>query len=106
MILNVCFSHFDPQFLVSMGYSLEALPPNYLDKPPTDLSAAKRNLDLLVTLMKGPHDEESHALWNRLEEFLEKTTDDVYVTLNRLLSSIEFVLSVSFEDLGKESLFI
>ena len=90
---------------MSQGYSSEALPPNYLDKPPNDLSLVQQNLDLLVSMMKGPQDKASHALWSRLEDFLEKTTADVYVTLNRLLSSIEFVLSVNFDELGMLSPF-
>ena len=89
-----------------MGYSPEALPPNYLDKPPSDLTLAQQNLDLLVTLMKGPHDAESHTLWNRLEEFLDKITQEVYVTLDRLLISTKFVLFTSFDKPGLDLLWL
>ena len=95
--IEIQISYFITQFLVSMGYSLGAIPPNYLDKPPSDVTLAQRNLDLLITMMKGPRDAESYALWNRLEDFLDKTTRDVYVSLDRLLVSSEFVLNTCFD---------
>ena len=86
-----------------MGYSPEVIPPNYLDEPPSDIALAQQNLDLLMAMMKGPNDVESHTLWNCLEDFLEKTTQDVYVMLDHLLHSIEFVLSTSFDTSGLDS---
>ena len=68
------------------------------------MSLAQRNLDLLVSMMKRPHDDASHYLWNCLEVFLERTSEDVYVVLNRLLLDMEFVMSVDFEELGGPSL--
>ncbi len=85
---------------MSLGYSPDALPADYLDKPPSDLSLAKKNLDLLVNMIRIPTAGESSDLWNRLEDFLDETTQEVYVTLTRLLTSIEFVLSMNFEEHG------
>jgi hypothetical protein len=87
-----------------LGYSFDALPYNYLDTPPSDLSVVQKNLDLLIDLMKG---ESNHELWLKLEEFLEETTDEVYVVLDSLLASIEFLLAAkSRNEKGKRHDFI
>jgi hypothetical protein len=91
------------QFLVLLGYSFNALPYNYLDTPPNDLTSAKRNLEILTSILTPPIDsvssDPSHS-WPKMTAFIRRTREEVYAVLNQLLHSMETVMTLPFEENG------
>lgn len=80
-------------FLQEKGYVKDALPYNYLDEVPDDMTVISRNLNLLKDLMSisaGSNGAEAGEGIS-LDDFLEKTTAEVYTVLDGLVSELEFI---------------
>ena len=99
------------QFLKKQGFDLEALPPDYTDTPPKDISIVERNQQILMELLKvdedngdrgddgddGKCDGESKHSDESLDQFVDETVQRVYERLDELMSEMEFVLQRGWE---------
>ena len=88
--LEVCewwLSHIEQkadEFLQECGYDLDALPTDYMNTPPSSLAKVEENLKILV--------ENMEQISESLDNFVEKTTAEVYVVLDELLVEMTYVL--------------
>ena len=80
------------QFLCDRGYQMDALPYNYLDVPPRDFEAVRRNLKIIRDIMSVGCEE--------LDTFLEKTTNHIYITLQRHVEDVKFILNLNWEQMS------
>ena len=102
------------QFLKKRGFDLEALPPDYTDTPPKDISIVERNQQILMELLKVDEDNgdrgddgddgddekrdgESKHSDESLDHFVDETVQRVYEKLDDLMSEMEFVLQRGWE---------
>jgi hypothetical protein len=79
-------------FLSDRGYVMDALPYNYLDVPPRDFDAVRGNLKILRDLMTVGGET--------LDDFLETTTDQVNVVLQRHVQDVKFILNLNWEQMN------
>ena len=134
LFLSILFSHtlslspsltytLSLQFLLSLGFVMNTIPADYLNRPPNNEAAAKQNLKILRKMMrtdiskgeketvrerkgekerdeerKGEGGERESEGSERgederdlLENFLEATTRDVYLVLDRFRQDLEYV---------------
>ncbi len=75
-------------FLSARGFLIDAVPPDYTDRPPEDMETINVNLEIVRDIMTQIEKGEEDA-----EKFMNELTDRVYGHLNLLLDEMQYVLS-------------
>ena len=105
--LDLIISEVDA-FLAARGFLLDAVPPDYTDRPPEDMETVTVNLEIVTDAMKQIENGDRDA-----EDFMRNITERVYVHLRKLLDEMKFVLAgqwtrcvdgIPFSDSQKERL--
>ena len=81
------------QFLEIRGFVTDALPFDYLDKPPNDIQVVLSNVSLLKRILSGD-------LQSELIGFVDRVTSEVYSELNHFRSELEIAIEYEWASLG------
>jgi hypothetical protein len=84
--LNEIESHVD-HFLFSNGFVLDAVPEDYTNRPPQDMSLVLENLRIIQDIL-DPVNEEKF----RIKEFVIALKDMIYVRIDAFTTEVESVL--------------
>jgi len=78
------------QFLLDLGYNFECIPENYIDNPPSDLEAVKKNLTIIEELL-----DTKQTRYN-LREWVTQLSDSIYSRIARFRYHSLTTLAVCF----------
>ena len=87
LCLEMILSEVDT-FLNARGFLIDAVPPDYTDRPPEDMETINVNLEIVRDVMKQIETGEADA-----ESFMSDLTEKVYGHLTRLMEEMKYVLS-------------